>query len=428
MVLKHNGRAKRAVSLLLVALFLLALSPISEIRASAVTRDQITELQEQLAELEEQVQAQQEIVDSLAESKAKIVERKVALDKKIDLVQRQVALIESTVAIYDEIVNEKAEELDEALNAEAVQAETLRTRIRAMEENGNNSYISFIFEARSLTDLLGRIADINDIMHYDRNLEATYRAARENVEEIKAGYEEVLAEQESLRKELSLRTDELQAQIEAAYTLISDINDQSDDAQAEYDAINKARADADAEIDRLLAALAAQEAAEAAARANAGGGGGGGGSGGGGGGGGGGAVSLTSLMWPVPSCSLITSRFGYRVSPTAGASTYHGGLDIGAAQGATIVSAQSGTVIAATYNNGYGNYVMVDHGGGIVTLYGHMQSIAVGYGQKVSQGQTIGYVGSTGVATGPHCHFEIRVNGAQTDPAPYFSGLTYWNC
>ena len=138
------------------------------------------------------------------------------------------------------------------------------------------------------------------------------------------------------------------------------------------------------------------------------------------------AVSLSSLMWPVPSCSLITSRFGYRVSPTAGASSYHGGLDIGAGEGATIVAAEAGQVILAGVNGGYGNCVMINHGNGIVTLYGHMKSIAVSYGQTVTKGQTIGYVGSTGVATGPHCHFEIRINGAQTDPAPYFSGLTYW--
>ena len=87
-----------------------------------------------------------------------------------------------------------------------------------------------------------------------------------------------------------------------------------------------------------------------------------------------------------------------------------------------------GTVVLAAYNGGYGNCVMIDHGGGVVTLYGHMQSYAVGYGQSVSAGQTIGYVGSTGVVTGPHLHFEIRINGAQTDPAAYFSGLTYWNC
>ena len=130
----------------------------------------------------------------------------------------------------------------------------------------------------------------------------------------------------------------------------------------------------------------------------------------------------------MPSCTLITSRFGYRVAPTAGASTYHGGLDIGAGMGTSIVAAGAGDVIYSGANGGYGNCVMIDHGNGIVTVYAHMSSIGVSYGQYVTAGQYIGAVGSTGISSGPHCHFEIRINGAQTDPAAYFSGLTYWNC
>ena len=144
--------------------------------------------------------------------------------------------------------------------------------------------------------------------------------------------------------------------------------------------------------------------------------------------GGGSATSLSNLQWPVPSCTLITSRFGYRVAPTTGASTYHGGLDIGAGMGASIVAAGAGDVIYAGANGGYGNCVMIDHGNGVVTVYAHMSSIGVSYGQYVTAGQYVGAVGSTGVSTGPHCHFEIRINGAQTDPAAYFSGLSYWNC
>ena len=178
------------------------------------------------------------------------------------------------------------------------------------------------------------------------------------------------------------------------------------------------------------AVLAEEAAKNAANNANSGGnsGGSGGNSGGGGSSGGGSATSLSNLQWPVPSCTLITSRFGYRVAPTTGASTYHGGLDIGAGMGASIVAAGAGDVIYAGANGGYGNCVMIDHGNGVVTGYAHMSSIGVSYGQYVTAGQYVGAVGSTGVSTGPHCHFEIRINGVQTDPAAYFSGLTYWNC
>ena len=213
--------------------------------------------------------------------------------------------------------------------------------------------------------------------------------------------------------------------------MIADIETLSDDAQAEYEAIAEAEAEAEETLQEAIRKRAAEEAAKNAANnANSGGnsGGSGGNSGGGGSSGGGSATSLSNLQWPVPSCTLITSRFGYRVAPTTGASTYHGGLDIGAGMGASIVAAGAGDVIYAGANGGYGNCVMIDHGNGVVTVYAHMSSIGVSYGQYVTAGQYVGAVGSTGVSTGPHCHFEIRINGAQTDPAAYFSGLTYWNC
>ena len=424
----------RVLSVFLALILVISAIPFSAPTANAVTQEEINALREQLKELETQAQAQQEVINELAERKARVVDRKIAMDARIDLTRRQIQVIQSTIDAYDQIVAEKEAEFNEAQNVEDTQAELLRARIRAMEESGNASIIAFLFESDSLTDLLSRLADVDDIMHYDQTLEADYRAARENVEAIKKGYEEARQEQEQLRGELDRRTEELNAQIEAACRLIADISLLSDDAQAEYDAIDAVRAETDAEINALLKKLAEEEEArrraeeEARRRAeeerrrleeqqqqpqqpqqpqSS-------------------AVSLTSLIWPVPSCSIITSRFGPRSSPTAGASSYHGGLDIGAAEGAAIVAAESGSVILAGANGGYGNCVMINHGNGIVTLYGHMMSVAVGYGQEVVQGQVIGYVGSTGISTGPHCHFEIRVNGAATDPAPYFSGLTYY--
>ena len=423
--MKHNRLIPKALLCLLLAL-VLAASPLGSLRARAVTQKEIDALKEELAQIDEQIKAQQEVINQLTENKGRVVDRKIAIDAKIDLTMRQIDLINEQVALYKEIIAEKEEELTAALEAEAAQTEILRSRMRAMEENGNYSYVSFLFDADSFSDLLGRIGDISDIMHYDQALEAQYMAAREDVENIKRSYEEYQLQQEELIKELDGKQEELRAQIDAAAKLIATINESSDDAQAEYDAIEKVRNETEAKINELIRKLAEEEAARKAAEEAArlaqqqqqqqqtG------------GGGGSTAVSLTGLKWPVPSCSIITSRFGYRTSPTAGASTYHGGLDIGAGQGATIVAAGSGTVILASYNGGYGNCVMINHGNGIVTLYGHMESISVSNGQQVSKGQTIGKVGSTGVATGPHCHFEIRVNGAQVDPAPYFSGLTYW--
>ena len=427
--MKNIKKSLRSVFCALLAAAALAAS----LPAYAVSQAEIDDLQKKLDALEQQAQEQQDVINDLTSQKARFITRKLALDNKIEINRQMIELIGEQIEIYDEIIAEKQAELDKALEKETAQTELLRSRIRAMEENSTYSYASFIFDSSSVTELLSRIGDVNDIMHYDKTLEEEYMAAREDVESSKKSYEEARHEQELLQKELDTKQAELDAQVEAAYTMIADIETLSDDAQAEYDAIAEEEAKAEETLQEAIRKRAAEQAKyNQNNNSNNGGGGNSGGSGGnsGGGGssGGGSATSLSNLQWPVPSCTLITSRFGYRVAPTTGASTYHGGLDIGAGMGASIVAAGAGDVIYAGANGGYGNCVMIDHGNGVVTVYAHMSSIGVSYGQYVTAGQYVGAVGSTGVSTGPHCHFEIRINGAQTDPAAYFSGLSYWNC
>lgn len=427
--MKNIKKSLRSVFCALLAAAALAAS----LPAYAVSQAEIDDLQKKLDALEQQAQEQQDVINDLTSQKARFITRKLALDNKIEINRQMIELIGEQIKIYDEIIAEKQAELDKALEKETAQTDLLRSRIRAMEENSTYSYASFIFDSSSVTELLSRIGDVNDIMHYDKTLEEEYMAAREDVESIKKSYEEARHEQELLQKELDTKQAELDAQVEAAYTMIADIETLSDDAQAEYDAIAEEEAKAEETLQEAIRKRAAEQAKyNQNNNSNNGGGGNSGGSGGnsGGGGssGGGSATSLSNLQWPVPSCTLITSRFGYRVAPTTGASTYHGGLDIGAGMGASIVAAGAGDVIYAGANGGYGNCVMIDHGNGVVTVYAHMSSIGVSYGQYVTAGQYVGAVGSTGVSTGPHCHFEIRINGAQTDPAAYFSGLSYWNC
>ena len=427
--MKNIKKSLRSVFCALLAAAALAAS----LPAYAVSQAEIDDLQKKLDALEQQAQEQQDVLNDLTSQKARFITRKLALDNKIEINRQMIELIGEQIEIYDEIIAEKQAELDKALEKETTQTELLRSRIRAMEENSTYSYASFIFDSSSVTELLSRIGDVNDIMHYDKTLEEEYMAAREDVESIKKSYEEARHEQELLQKELDTKQAELDAQVEAAYTMIADIETLSDDAQAEYDAIAEEEAKAEETLQEAIRKRAAEQAKynQNNNSNNGGGGGNSGGSGGNSGGGssgGGSATSLSNLQWPVPSCTLITSRFGYRVAPTTGASTYHGGLDIGAGMGASIVAAGAGDVIYAGANGGYGNCVMIDHGNGVVTVYAHMSSIGVSYGQYVTAGQYVGAVGSTGVSTGPHCHFEIRINGAQTDPAAYFSGLSYWNC
>ena len=136
-------------------------------------------------------------------------------------------------------------------------------------------------------------------------------------------------------------------------------------------------------------------------------------------------TSTGSYVWPCPSSKGITSGYGMRKINLYGYEKFHAGIDVGANMGASIIAADGGTVIVSTYDGGYGNYIMINHGGGRVTLYAHMSSRAVTVGTTVNKGQVIGYVGSTGNSTGPHLHFEVRNNGGTVDPLTYFSGYYF---
>ena len=143
-----------------------------------------------------------------------------------------------------------------------------------------------------------------------------------------------------------------------------------------------------------------------------------------------GVVGSGSLEWPVPSGHVVTSRYGMRIHPITGEEKFHSGMDIDGYnnEGGAIVACDDGVVVKAEWYGGYGNCIIIDHGNGMQTLYGHMSGFAVSEGDTVSKGQTIGYLGSTGVATGTHCHLEVFVNGGRVDPAGYFSGITYYDC
>ena len=253
--MKNIKKSLRSVFCALLAAAALAAS----LPAHAVSQAEIDDLQKKLDALEQQAQEQQDVINDLTSQKARFITRKLALDNKIEINRQMIELIGEQIEIYDEIIAEKQAELDKALEKETAQTELLRSRIRAMEENSTYSYASFIFDSSSVTELLSRIGDVNDIMHYDKTLEEEYMAAREDVESIKKSYEEARHEQELLQKELDTKQAELDAQVEAAYTMIADIDTLSDDAQAEYDAI------AEEETRIITAIMAAAETPAAAA-------------------------------------------------------------------------------------------------------------------------------------------------------------------
>ena len=384
------------------------------LQAEAVTQSQIDELKAQRNVIRAQRQEKQAIVEALEAEKADVVAQKQAMDERNMYTLQQIQLNNQEIELYDEMIAEKAAELEEAQRLENEQLERYRTRVRAMEENGGYNILAIISKSGSFSDMLTAMDDVGEIMESDRQLEEAYIAARENTESVKADYESTRSELEELKAQLKAEQEELEKDIEEAIQIILDLENDLENRQAEYDAIMAAEDAANATIDKLVAELEAERAAAAAAAAAAAGSGGGGGS----------ANAIGSFLWPVASYVYVSSRFGLRVHPITGEKKSHTGIDIASNQGTAVYASDGGTVTLAGWNGGYGNCIMIDHGNGYVTLYGHLSSISVSQGQTVSQGTTIGAVGSTGNSTGPHLHFEVLKNGTRIDPEQFFSGLT----
>ena len=411
----NKRKIRAAVALCLSVLMMgTVVSEAIPVPAYAVTQSQIDELKEQRNVIRAQRQEKQAIVEALEAEKADVVAQKQAMDERNMYTLQQIQLNNQEIELYDEMIAEKAAELEEAQRLENEQLERYRARVRAMEENGGYNILAIISKSDSFSDMLTAMDDVGEIMESDRQLEDAYIAARENTESVKADYEDTRAELEELKAQLKAEQEELEKDIEEAIQIILDLENDLENRQAEYDAIMAAEDAANATIDKLVAELEAQRAAEAAAAAAAAGGGSGGGS----------ANASGSFLWPVASYVYVSSRFGLRVHPITGKTKSHTGIDIASNQGTAVYASDGGSVTLAGWNGGYGNCIMIDHGNGYVTLYGHLSSISVSVGQTVSQGATIGAVGSTGNSTGPHLHFEVLKNGTRIDPEQFFSGLT----
>ncbi len=444
-----NNKKIASVIAVLLAL-LMALSLVFSVIPVSAYADDLDDLQAQKNDLSNQVKECQERLTLLKEQQANVLEQKAALDEQNRLANEQLELVAEEIDAYTKLIEEKAEEVEAARTKEERQLALYQARVRAMEESGGFNILSVIVNSQNFSQLLTAIDDMSEIMASDRELQEQYVEAREETEAIKAEYEAEKAEYEAAQDKLEEERAEIGRQIQANTKELEDLQGEIEKAIQEYEAAEAAEAAAAATIANMIAEYQRKKAEEAAANQsaildqmnqanqeaiangqeppyteeeiqNA--------TNSGSQLGGGTASSTGGLTWPVPCSTRVTSRFGTRSDPFTGQTATHNGIDIDGFNndGNIIVSAADGTVITASYDSAYGNYVVIDHGD-MTTLYAHMSGMAVSAGDYVSAGQTIGYLGATGRATGTHCHFEVFVGGSRVDPASYFSGLTYYNC
>lgn len=397
-------------------LFSLVFSSLGAVFASAASQSDLDALEQQKTELSRKKQEKKSTLNTLKAQQADFMTQKAALDEQSTLTQQEINVIEEQIQACNDMIAEKESEAQAAQESADAQLELYKDHLRAMEENGTfNFYLSVLFGAKNFSDLLSRMDMISEVMENDQAIEDSYKQARDFALDAKAEYEDSKAELGEKQTELQNQIQQLKEEIQQAGNMIASLQNDIDAYTAEY---NKAAADEQAvnsQISTITQQLKAQEEANKKANETSGtntpvtp-----------------GSTKVTgSFVWPSANSTYVTSKYGYRIHPIFGTKKFHSGIDIGAAAGTAVLAADGGTVSVATYSSSYGNYVMIYHADGTTTLYAHMSSLAVSAGQTVSQGSTIGYVGETGWAKGPHLHFEVRKDGATLDPLAYFSNYS----
>ncbi len=367
---------------------------------AAPTQAAIDELEQQREQIQQQMQDIESEINSLEYEQSVAMAQKSVLDQQIALTQQEIDNLSAQIIEYGTLIEEKEVEVQQAEIAEEEQWEQYKVRIRAMEENGTISYYAIIFGAKDFSDMLARIDVVESIMDYDEQLYEDLVDARQATEDAKEALEVAQSAMEERRVSLEDSQALLEVQVEESIALLQELDNNLSEKEALYAQVSE-------EEDRLKDEIMEMEEALKNAAT--------------------GVVGTGSFIWPSQYSSYITSLFGPRTSPTAGASSNHKGVDIAGSgiYGTNVLAADGGTVLTSAYSSSYGNYITISHGNGYTTLYAHMSSRLVSQGDTVSQGQVIGLVGSTGISTAAHLHFEVWDNGTRVNPLSFFDSSTY---
>ena len=396
-------RSVAAVLLAVLTVFL-SLSPGARAATSSEIKEEITDLKVENAVIQAQIDAIKTQYNANASEIQALVDKKNAVDQEISLLHQQILNVNEQLRIYGQMIADTQDRLDES-NARLTQLnKQYKDRIRAMEEEGEITYWQVIFESNSFTDFLDRMNMVDEIAAADTQRLLDLQIASANVEENQRILTEEMADLQETRQMLA----DSEAMLEEKRTESDDILRQLISKQAEFQIVldesealqNELMNELAQKQKELQAAQYKEELVKMALR---------------------GQNPPSNATWIEPvSGYTITSAFGYRKAPTAGASTNHQGIDMACPTGTPIYATRSGTVTKASYQaGGAGYYVSINHGDGFGSIYMHMTRYVVSTGQSVSQGQLIGYVGSTGISTGSHLHFGISYGGTYVNPMAY---------
>lgn len=378
------------------------------VQAITLTNDAIKESEKSKKEAEAQKDALKSnltdvksLISNLEASKDNLENYIQELDSDLEDINAKIDNLTTLIADKEFQIEVTKQELEGAKSQQEVQYQTMKKRIKFMYEKGNSSYIEMILSSKSFVDFLNKAEFIGRLSAYDRKMLDEFIAAREMVEAKEA---ELIAQQEMLEEtKIAVQNEQ-----DAMEVLISEKEEEigvyesditnKEAAVAEYEAMI---AEQDQIIKDLEKAIEAEKKRLLEENKK--------------------AITYDGGMfsWPAPSYKRVSDDYGNRIHPTLKTQQFHNGIDLAAPGGSPILAAYDGEVIAASYSPTMGNYAMIDHGDGLITIYMHASSLSVSDGQMVTKGQQIGCVGSTGRSTGNHLHFSVRLNGSYVSPWNY---------
>ncbi len=371
-----------------------------KVTEDAASTKSLQEAQDEKAQLEKALKEAQGTIEDLKDSKGDIESKVTELNQQLIDISARITDLENQLTAKSEDIQETKDELAGAKEREAQQYADMKVRIQFMYENGQTSYLEALLSSRNISEFLNSADYIAQIQSYDRQKLTEYQDTVESIVNLEAQLEQEYTDLEALKSTVESNKATVAAMMRQKESELADISGDIEDAQSDADYY---AAEIQAQ-EELIAAIKRAEAEKAAAGVEEH------------------PYTGGAFRWPCPSSTRVTSDYGTRVSPMSGASSNHKGIDIGASAGADIIAAADGTVTAASYSSAAGNYVMIDHGGGLYTVYMHASSLLVSPGQTVSAGDVIAKVGSTGISTGCHLHFGVSLNGSYVSPWSYLGG------
>ena len=392
-----------AVTLLAGNYSYMAFADINELEESIKEKEEeIENARQKKKELQSDLTEVKKIKESLEAERSDLQAYVTKLDETLSSVEKKIEELKKLISEKEEEILETTEDLEDAQEKEDAQYQAMKDRIKFLYEKGDAYYLELLFCANSFSDFVNKKEYIEKISEYDNNMLEEYVKNRELIEVCKA---ELEAEEELLA-EAKAKVDEEQANLEALIsTKEGEINRYTGDINNKQKAIEEYEADIAMENDTIQALEAAlAEERRRLLEEN-------------------GAENIIydggMFKWPAPSYTRISSDYGTRMHPILGVEKFHNGVDMAAPGGSPILAAYDGEVIAADYNSSMGNYIMINHGGGLITIYMHASALYVSKGTMVARGDKIAAVGTTGRSTGNHLHFGVRLNGNYVSPWNY---------